>query len=1022
MSANSYICLLKNRGFSFFLATQFLGALNDNLYRLVVSLILVDTTIHGGSISLVAIVFLVPGILFSGYAGHLADRYSKRNVLIITKSFEILSMLLAFIALGTEYHSLMLIVLFTMATQSAFFSPSKYGIIPEIVAREDLSRANGLVEMTTFVAIIVGSAIAGILLHFYHAQMYVISSVLVVIAIVGAAFSFGITKVSAKAKHNKMSLNPYSEIYKGVQHLRGHLFLTMVIMGICFFWMIAIVFQLNLLVFAHKELGLQYFGVSMLQMVLAIGIGAGALLAGHLSYDRIEYGLIPLGLLGTGVGITVLALIPPSVTWTYVLLVWASIFTGFFIVPLKALLQDLPRKTQKGRMIATNNVFTDIAMLTGAGVLWALQVVLELSPQTIFLFWGIIALIITAASIYMLPAFFIRLVLWMMMRTFYRVKVHNEQNMPKEGPALLVCNHVSFLDALVLSAVLPRFIRYLIHKKYYDIKSLNWLFRMANAIPVTSGSDKESIEDSLKIAARELKKGHVVCIFAEGRITRTGNLLPFKRGFERIMKEVDAPIIPVYLDRLWDSIFSFSGGKFFWKLPRRIPIEIGVSFGEPMPADTQAWDVRQRVQELGTQIQLSTPHKHDILPYRFLQATRFRHGQFCMADSDHSRMKYGHFIAHTLLLAKCLRDKHPDEKYIGILLPASVNAAMMNVAIAIAGKIAVLLPYNETKNIKSHIDKTNLKTIYSDHGFLQERHIRDDFEWQAIRDIAYINNDKKAYWSARVAAFFLPIKWTLKHYGDYNSDSQAPVAILWSVRDNHPHRPVVLSHQSIIAPVNGFSQVFGDTSSRDRVMGVLPFFTSMGLLGTVWLPLLQGMAVVYQSDTNPAPDATAKLIKRHRATLLFDVEQHYREYLKHMRPDDFSYIRYAIAGNDIEDEEFSRAFHEHFGISIQTGYGCAEVGPISINSPDVRLPGQLQKGTKPGSAGQPLPYVSIVIVDPDTGSEQLQGEAGELWVKSPFRMLGYWEDEAATKAAFKQDWFNTQIIVSVDDEGFLYFN
>jgi acyl-[acyl-carrier-protein]-phospholipid O-acyltransferase/long-chain-fatty-acid--[acyl-carrier-protein] ligase len=1020
LDANSYISLIKNRGFSFFLITQFLGALNDNLYRLIVSLILVETTVYGGSISVTAVIFLLPGILFAGYAGHLADRYSKRNVLIIAKSFEILSMLLAFIALGTEYRSLMFIVLFTMATQSTFFGPSKYAIVPEIVRREDLSRANGLLEMSTFVAIIVGSAIAGVLLHFYHTEMYVISSVLVAIAVIGFACSFGIKKVSAKAVHNKMSLNPYSEIIKGLQQLKGRLFLSMVIFGICYFWMLAIVFQLNLLVFAYQKLGLQYVGVSVMQMVLASGIGLGALLAGYLSFDRIEYGLIPLGLLGTGLGVTVLALLPPSIGWAYGLIVWSSIFTGLYIVPLKALLQYLPRRTQKGRMIATNYVLSNLAMLLGAGSLWAMQVLLQLSPQTIFLIWGVLTLLVTVAAIYLLPAFFIRFMLWLMMRSFYRVKVYNPRNMPKEGPALLVCNHVSFLDALLLAAVLPRFIRYLIHEKYYNIKALNWLFRMANAIPVSGGSNKEAVENSLKRAAQELKNGHVVCIFAEGRITRTGNLLPFKRGFERIMKDVDAPIIPVYLDRLWDSIFSFSGGRFFWKLPRRIPIEIGVSFGEKMPPDTKAWDVRQRVQELGTQIQLDIKHKHNVLAHRYLQATRFRHWQFCVADSDHHPMSYGHFTAHALLLSKYLRENHKQEKYIGVLLPASVSAAMINVAIAMAGKVAVLLPYHDVDLIKDCIECTSLKTIYSDHGFLQERGIKTDFSWSAIRDIPYLTS-KKHYYRARMAAVLLPIKWTLKHYGVYHMDEHSPATVLWSVRDNHPHKPVVLSHHGVIAPVNSFSQVFDNVSSRDRVMGVLPFFTSMGLLATVWLPLLEGMAVIYQSDTNPAPEDTGRLIKQYQATILFDVEHHYRQYFEKVRPDDFSYIRYAIAGNDISDESFTRAFHDHFGINIQTGFGCAEVGPISINSPDVRLPGQLQKGTKPGSAGQPLPYVTVAIIDVNSGEELPQGQSGQLWVKSPFRMIGYWQDKAATQAVFKHDWFNTESIAMLDEEGFLYF-
>ncbi|MFI4955746.1 MAG: MFS transporter [Gammaproteobacteria bacterium] len=1014
---HSYKDLLSQKGFVAFLVTQFLGALNDNLYRLLVSLLLVETAVHGETITLTGLIFLVPGILFSGYAGFLADKFSKRKVIIMTKCAELVCMVLAVGALEHEGHALLLGVVFAMATQTAFFSPSKYGIVPELVPREALSRANGLMEMTTYIAIILGGAFSGILLDIFRHEMWVIASVLIMISILGIFSSVFIPKVLAKAKRRSFRLDPFSEVYAGISVLRGHRFLTLVVAGISFFWCLAMVFQTNLLLYAEKVLHTTHAGTGFLMVMTAVGISIGSLLAGRISGERIEYGLIPLGLMGTAIGITCVGYFEPKIVGTYVLLGMASIFTGLYIVPLKALLQDLPQPRQKGRLIATNNFFADLSMAGGLLLTLALQYLFSFTPSEMFLFWGVVALCATGFAVYLLPAFFIRFMLFIIMHTIYRVRVYNADNLPATGPALIVCNHVSFIDALLLTAVVPRFIRYLVHRDYYEMKAFKWVLDMAHAIPIQAGSD--GVEAALMAAREALVSGHVVCIFAEGRITRTGNMLPFKRGFERIMEGVDAPIIPVHLDKLWDSIFSYAKGRFFWKLPRRIPIEVGVSFGKAMPGNSKAWEVRKEVQELGVLAQARSQSSHDILPIRLLQAIRWRSWQLGAGDHTGVTLSYSTLLAKSVSLAKRLQAQYADIDRVGLWLPPSVDAMVLNLAIIFSGKMVVNLPLSQDPaKLVAHMQRAQLK-----HVFTTSERIA------ALGDAAPAGLEDLRAWEASISAIypyyirallFIPAGWCMRVLGLPMKNPHDPAVVVWThTEEKHP---VALSHKAVIAPVLSFSQVFDDTSSRDRVIGVVPFYTTMGILGSFWFPLLSGMGVFYYGDAKREPKEIGAYIRRTRATILFDVAKTYQRYYGEVRPEDFSYIRFAISYGEPMDTAFLARFEDRFGLLLLEGYGTPELGPISMNVPNVRAPGHLQRGSKPGSAGQPLPYVSVKIVSPETEKELPHGERGELWVKTPFKMLGYLDDMEVSPWDYMSGWTSTGTMALIDDEGFLFFD
>src|SRR5215471_3893115 len=568
MAHSGYSDILKNGGFRAFLWTQFLGAFNDSVYQTIVAL-------HVGGadpkyVPLVPAVFTLPSLLFSGYAGHLADLVSKRTVLISVKIFEIAIMLFGLWTLWSGWIAGMLGVVFLMGLHACVFSPAKYGIVPEILGDRDLSRGNALLEMSTFVSIVLGIAVAT---------------------------CFGITRVPASGAKQRFQWNPFGEIAGSTRHLLNDRPLWLAVLGIAYFWFAGVMLKTNLQYFGTEVLKVDNQGVSVLWAFLSIGIGAGNLLAGRLSGDKVELGLVPLGALLMSVYSIAMVAARHSFVLATGCVVMVALASGLFVVPLYAYVQQRSDSQEKGRVVAANNFYQTIGMLLASGVIAVCYSKLHLGASAIMLGFGISLALVAAYILSVVPDFFVRFALWLLTHSVFRIKINGAENVPFRGPALLVSNHMSHVDGFLIGACVQRFIRFMVWKPFYEMKSLLWFLKMTNSIPVGTSGPRDMVE-SIRAARQEIEAGHVVCIFAEGAISRTGNMLPFKRGMEKIVAGTDVPIIPVHIDRLWGSIFSFEGGRFFWKWPKHIPYPVTVSFGAPMPATATALEVRQAIQEL----------------------------------------------------------------------------------------------------------------------------------------------------------------------------------------------------------------------------------------------------------------------------------------------------------------------------------------------------------------------------------------------------------------------------------------
>jgi acyl-[acyl-carrier-protein]-phospholipid O-acyltransferase/long-chain-fatty-acid--[acyl-carrier-protein] ligase len=1030
--AGGYGQTLRRPGLQAFLWTQFLGAFNDNVCRIVVTFLTIEyfARTAGASLSvtdprktgaaLVGAVFILPFLLFSGYAGHLADVVSKHRVLIGAKWLEVVAMAamipaLALAARGVIWPSLA--ILFLMAVQATVFSPAKYGLVPEALPAEDLSRANGLLEMSTFVAIVLGTAIGGELFQTWRGEPWLTGGLLTAIALVGTATSYRIPSTPPAKRDAPFSINPLGEVVTGVRRLATNRNLFMTVVGLSFFWFLGALIQLAVLPLGLDELRVGEAASTRLFTALAIGIGVGSLVAGRLSGDKIELGLVPVGGFGMGMFSLVLVAVVPSYWLVAAALVLLGFAGGWFAVPLNALLQQKPDADEKGRMLATNNVANTVGILLASAVLYVLGDRLRWSASQIIAITGVFTLVATVYVLRILPDFFVRFVLWMLTHTIYRITILGRPNIPLRGPALIIANHVSMIDGALVGACIQRFVRFMVFGPYYRKPGLHWLLSRLHAIPVTAGNKQEVVE-ALDRARAELINGHVVCIFIEGAVSRTGNLLPVKRGFEKVVRGLDVPVIPVYLDRVWGSVFSFKRGRFFWKLPERLPYPVTVAFGSPLPSSITGPEAHLALMELGAGAVARRRKPTDLLHTEFMRVARRRWRRLAMADSTGQRLSYGRTLVGAMLLADLIRQRTPDEPRVGLLLPASVGGALANLAVLMAGRVPVNLNFTiGAEAMAAAVAQAGIRTILTSRKFLAKVGI------DAAPGMVFLEELRDEIGGARkiaafVAARCLPLFLLRRFYGG-RAPSASIATIIFSSGSTGVPKGVVISHGNVLANVTGLEQIF-PLERSDCFIGVLPLFHSFGFTGTLWFPLLQGCRVVFHSNPMDAK-TVGELAGTFKGSVLISTPTFCHAYLRRCTPDEFAHLKYVIVGAEKLHASLATAFKEQFGAALLEGYGCTEMAPVvAVNRPDVQAGRIVQTGSKAGSVGHPIPGVAAKIVDQETGDGPMFGRPGLLLVKGPNLMQGYLDQPARTAEAMREGWYVTGDIAMIDDDGFVF--
>ncbi|HOE65008.1 MAG TPA: acyl-[ACP]--phospholipid O-acyltransferase [Candidatus Hydrogenedentes bacterium] len=1008
------------RGFWALVVTQFQGAFNDNLLKMTVLLFL-PSLLTRSDFPVTAVttgLFYLPYLLFPALVGALADRYSKQQIIVAAKYMEGLIMALGLLAFLSGNAGFILAVLFLMATQSAFFSPAKYGILPEILPESRLSWGNGSIQLWTFVSIITGTAVASPLMALLgNDRIYLMSVVLAVLSAGGIVSAHFVTRPPAAAPGRAIPLSPWTEMGDYFRLFRQDRWLLLTMIGIAYFW-----FAGSLAMSTIIELGKEYNmpkWTSLLPAGLALGIGLGSASAGFLSRGKIEAGLIPLGALGLSIMSAALALPGYGFAVAMLLLFLLGFFGGLYDVPLAAALQARSPSRVKGGMIATSNFVTFAAMFLSSGLFFLLFNVLHLSPRAIFLVSALLTLCVSVYLCTLLPVFLLRLLLWVLGNTFYRVNVMGRANMPQRGGALLVANHTAFVDALVLTASTDRPIRFLMAQEIFEIPWVRPLAKAMQAIPVSATEGPRDLINALRAATQAIQNGELVCIFAEGQISRTGQMLPFRKGFERIMKGVDAPIIPVHIGRMWGSIFSYDKGKFFWKIPRQVPYPVTVNYGAPMPPTADASAVRHAIMQLGSEAYCRRDLGQPLVHRAFVRTVRRHPFRLCMADMNVPRLSYFKTYVGSLVFAFKLKKLLDEQPMVGVLVPPSVGGALTNIALQFMGKTPVNLNYTVSADVMANAaQQCAITKVVTSRAFLEKLPLEVPGESIYLEDVretvAGLDRIK-----AMLLAAFLPVRRIERMLGAPKRRSQDDLAtIIFSSGSEGDPKGVMLTHFNISSDIESCLQVFPHKVGYGMT-GILPFFHSFGFTGTLWLPLHAGFFTVFYPSPLDAK-AIGGLIGRYRPQFLISTPTFLQNFIRRCLPEEFSSLMYVIVGAEKLTTRVREAFRARFGIEPLEGYGATECAPvISVNVPDFRVAGYYQIGVKHGTVGHPIPGVSVRVVDPDTGSPLEEGLPGLLLVKGPNVMKGYLNNPQKTEAVLKDAWYNTGDIAAIDDDGFI---
>jgi 1-acyl-sn-glycerol-3-phosphate acyltransferase len=583
--------------------TQAFGAFNDNLFK---NAIVILITFHSVSLfgltpeKLVALcggIFILPFFLFSAVAGELADRNSKSRLSTFTKIWEIAIALLGALAFQLASLPLLLGALFMLGTQAAFFGPIKYGILPELLGPRELVGGNALIELGTFVSILLGTILGGILMGIKPHGAAWVSVATVAVAVAGYLTSRKIPRVPPQTPTLQVSRNLFRPTLELVRRAKKVRSVYLSILAISWFWLVGSIVLSVLPSLCKDVLGAPESVLTFFLAVFSIGVGLGSILCERLSFGRLELGLVPIGSFGMSLFALAIGILPmspaPSISSLFEstagILFVASLFlfsmsAGLFTVPLYTLIQIRSHESERSRIIAANNVLNALFMVLGAIALIALYAAGLKSPQIFLVLAGANAVV--ALSVYLvIPEFLFRFVLWMLARVFYRVRIRGAEHFPEKGAALLVCNHVSFIDWMMISAACPRPIRFVMHASFMKIPVFGIFFRHSKVIPIAGlQEDPRLLVEAFVKISEELRAGQLVCIFPEGEITKNGEMSFFRRGVERALEKDPVPVIPMALDGMWGSFFSRYYGRAMSKPFRRFWSRVDLQVAPPVPA------------------------------------------------------------------------------------------------------------------------------------------------------------------------------------------------------------------------------------------------------------------------------------------------------------------------------------------------------------------------------------------------------------------------------------------------------
>jgi acyl-[acyl-carrier-protein]-phospholipid O-acyltransferase/long-chain-fatty-acid--[acyl-carrier-protein] ligase len=1002
---------------------QFGGALNDNFLKL--AIIYAMCVWWQGKeekeiLGLVGIAFAVPFLLFLGIGGNLADRLRKSKVAQWTKFLEILVAGVAVMAFYTQSIWGLFLTAFLMSTQSAIFSPVKYGIIPELAGQSGIARGNGYIQASTYLAIIGGTLLAPMISGLSSQNYILMGFVSLSVALVGWVFSLGIPRTPKGGGTRIASPLVLPDLYKTLKYIHSDGFLALAVWGSAYFSFVAGFAQLNLLSYGTEHLLLDTREESTsLFLFIALGIGFGSLVAGAFSRKSIEFGIVPIGAFLLSTCAMGLGFLAEGAYYSAAFVCFAMGFgAGLFIVPIESFIQYRSAPERRGEVVAAAGWLSWAGILVASGLVYLLPK-MGMTAGGGFLFIGAMVAGLFGFAMYMLPDFLVRFFVMVLTRCYYRLNVGGQDNVPSQGGALIAANHASLMDAACLLAVQPRRIRFIMEREYIESSNgiMRCIFGLMGAIPVSKKGSPKDIIRALQEARKALCDGWLVGIFPEGTLTRTGHLLDFRRGYQKITKGLDASIVPAYIDGTYGTAASYTSPH-----PKPLSIKdfrrtIGVVFGEQQPPTIEPKDLREKVRELADQASTLRSMDEGSLGHQLVRSCRGNWNHIATADSSGKRLTFGQLLTACVAVGAKLQEVvGQKEKIVGIMLPPSVGGLVANGALTMLRKTTTNLNYTSSQeSLESAIQIAEIETIITSRKFLDKiGMILPVSKVVFIEDmLSQVSLIQKA--GAFFMARFLPETMLVSSEG---WDPDEMVTVLFSSGSTALPKGVMLSHRNISSNIDAFSSV-ARVQKGDAVLGVLPFFHSMGYTTTIWFPLLKGLKSCYHYHPLEC-DHIEKLCASEGVTIVIGTPTFMLAWARKIDPAALDKLRWACAGAEKMRPKLADLFHRRFGIRPMEGYGTTECSPVvSVNVPDVDLDGVFQRGCKEGTAGKALPNIVCKIVDRDTGEELPSGQEGLLLVRGPSVMLGYLRNVEKTSEVLTEGWYSTGDIACIDQEGFI---
>jgi 1-acyl-sn-glycerol-3-phosphate acyltransferase len=612
--------LLTQKRFLPFFITQFFGAFNDNVFK---NALIILIAFQGAQfidadadllINIAAALFILPFFLFSATAGQWIDKYEKSKSIRTIKLLEIVIMMVAAFAFIQGYIVLLIGLLFLMGTQSTFFGPAKYSYIPQHLKTTELIEGNAWVQMGTFVAILLGTILGGVMIAQEQGREYVAYAI-VIFAIAGYLSSRFIPVTPSLNENLGINWNFFSETYRNIKFLKSNRVVFLSILGISWFWFLGATYLVQLPNYTKTTLGGNEQVVTFLLTLFTVGIGTGSLLCNRLSGKKVEIGLVPFGSIGLTLFGVDMYMSQPEVMSTATIglseflslenfrfiadVVLIGFFGGLYIVPLMSLIQQRSEQDHMSRVIAGNNIINSLMMVLSA-IVAMVALSSGFSIAQLFLLVAVFNAMVAIYIYSLVPEFFMRFLVWLLIHSIYRVKTRGLDNIPEDGPAVLVCNHVSYVDALIIAGCIRRPVRFVMYYKVYNLPILHFIFKTAKTIPIAGKYEDEALlKKAFDDIDEALAEGDLVCIFPEGRLTTDGKMRTFREGVEKIIERRTVQVMPMALQGLWGSAFSRQQSNIFYRLFKGFKSSIGLVVGDVVaPQQVSAKDLQDKVQVL----------------------------------------------------------------------------------------------------------------------------------------------------------------------------------------------------------------------------------------------------------------------------------------------------------------------------------------------------------------------------------------------------------------------------------------